>query len=93
MVRIWESEGCKLHSVGEAAPGLLGPIAWQPNGRHLYAAQQQVPAQSQAAAQCVVLFERNGLLHGELAVPGSGEPTLLAVCVHAFVQVHARASC
>ena len=39
MVRVWEAEGCKLHAVGEAAPGLLGPIAWQPNGRHLYAAQ------------------------------------------------------
>ena len=44
VVRIWEAEACQLHAVGEAAPGLLGPLAWQPNGRHLYAAQAAAPA-------------------------------------------------
>ena len=106
MVRIWEAEACKLHAVGEAAPGLLGPIAWQPNGRHLYAAQHTVPSirvspETQQSAprarlraakageaadgradqdqdghtsvQRVVLFERNGLLHGGLDVASSGE--------------------
>ena len=106
MVRIWEAEVCKLHAVGEAAPGLLGPVAWQPSGRHLYAAQAAAPAAptvpqpgQQAAGrpghrpagqgsvpdgpasgagapgevQRVVLFERNGLLHGGLDVASTGD--------------------
>ena len=44
VVRVWDSEGGALHAVGEAAPGLLAPLAWQPNGRHLYAAAAPVPA-------------------------------------------------
>jgi len=34
---------CVLHASGEEAPGLTGAVAWQPNCRHLFAAQV-VPA-------------------------------------------------
>ena len=40
-VRVWERDALELHSVGEAAPGLLPTAAWQLNGRHLYVAQLQ----------------------------------------------------
>lgn len=49
VVRVWDSEGGALHAVGEAAPGLLAPLAWQPNGRHLYAAAAPVPAAQRSA--------------------------------------------
>lgn len=116
MVRIWDSEGGALHAVGEAAPGLLAPLAWQPNGRHLYAAAAPVPAAQPSApagpaaqgraragggglaqgkvaavaggaqgrsagaelgtsasgAPHVLLFERNGLRHGDFDLPSPG---------------------
>lgn len=50
VVRIWDSEGGALHAVGEAAPGLLAPLAWQPNGRHLYAAAAPAPAAQRSAS-------------------------------------------
>lgn len=50
MVRIWDRESGALHAVGEAAPGLLAPLAWQPNGRHLYAAAAISPTQAGSAA-------------------------------------------
>ncbi|EIE25950.1 IKI3-domain-containing protein [Coccomyxa subellipsoidea C-169] len=59
VVRIWERESGALHAVGEHAPGLLGKLAWQPNGRNLYAACRQPDG-----ALRVLLFERNGLQHG-----------------------------
>eukprot|EP00887_Chlorella_sp_A99_P002271 scaffold10.g2271.t1 len=116
-VRVWDRDACELHSVGEAAPGLLPAAAWQPNGRHLYVAQltQQehqeggaeagapaapgggsaaagedeaavrhvgawkrelrrrqeaaAAAGGQRHAAAVLLYERNGLQHGEFAVP------------------------
>ena len=46
---------------------LLPVLAWQPNGRHLYAAQQD------AQGQRVILYELNGLQHGSFNVPGPGE--------------------
>lgn len=51
-VSIWErgSDGCQLHAAGEAAPGLLPVLAWQPNGRHLHVAQQPPAAEKAAAA-------------------------------------------
>ena len=58
VLRIWERDECVLHAIGEDTVGLLGPVCWQPNGRHIYAAQE-VEGQ-----QGVVLFERNGLSHG-----------------------------
>lgn len=52
---------------GEKAEGLLPVLAWQPNGRHLYAAQQD------AQGQRVILYELNGLQHGNFEVSGPGE--------------------
>ncbi len=40
MVTVWERETGALHAMGEDAELMLGPLAWQPNGRHLYAAQR-----------------------------------------------------
>ena len=58
VLRVWEREECVLHAIGEDVAGLLGPVCWQPNGRHIYAAQDV------RGQQGVVLFERNGLSHG-----------------------------
>lgn len=66
-MQIWERENFQLHADGEAADGLLPVLAWQPNGRHLYAAQQG------STAARVALFERNGLQHGGFDVPVGGE--------------------
>lgn len=57
-----------MHAVGEHAAGLQSVVAWQPNGRHLYA-----PVQQQDGALRMLLFERNGLQHGCLDVPGPGK--------------------
>ncbi|KAK9915662.1 hypothetical protein WJX75_002381 [Coccomyxa subellipsoidea] len=70
VVRVWERESGALHSVGEHAPGLLGKLAWQPNGRNLYAACRQP-----TGALRVLLFESNGLQHGGFDVPGKGTIT------------------
>lgn len=59
VLRVWERAGCVLHAIGEASPGLTGPISWQPNGRHIYAASQDPDG-----TQVVALFEKNGLSHG-----------------------------
>ena len=66
-MQIWERENLQLHAAGEDADGLLPVLAWQPNGRHLYAARQGGPAPR------VLLFERNGLQHGGFDVPVDGE--------------------
>lgn len=50
-VRIWEREGCELHAVGEEAPALYPLLSWQPNGRHLYAAQALCATSSAQQAQ------------------------------------------
>ena len=68
MIRIWEREGGRLHAVGEHAAGLSGPIAWQPNGRHLYAACLRANGQPD-----VLLYESNGLQHGGFDLHGQGE--------------------
>ncbi len=64
---MWEREGCVLHAMGEDAPGLLGPVCWQPNGRHIYAAQEC------SGERRIALFERNGLAHGGFPVRTQGE--------------------
>lgn len=46
VIHVWDREGCQLHSTGEAAEGLLPPVCWQPNSRHLYAAQTSTPSQT-----------------------------------------------
>ncbi len=74
MIRIWEREGCRLHAVGEHCASLSGHIAWQPNGRHLYAACARPDG-----LPSITLFERNGLQHGGFDLHGKGashEPVL-----------------
>ena len=66
VVRVWTREA-QLHSLGEAAEGLLPVLAWQPNGRHLYVAQA-----APGGAQRVLLFESNGLQHGGWDVRQAG---------------------
>ncbi len=51
---------------GEKADALLPVLAWQPDGRHLYAAQRD------AEGQRVILYELNGLQHGSFDVAGPG---------------------
>ena len=58
--------GCELHAVGAAPQGLHCVLAWQPNGRHLYAAH------ALADQHRVVLYETNGLEHGGFDVLTSG---------------------
>ena len=65
-IRIWERKGAELHAMGEHARGLDGVLAWQPNGRHLYAAQHV------DGRPTIVLYEANGLQHGGFAVSSSG---------------------
>ena len=66
-LRVWQTEGCALHAVGKApAVGLYSVLAWQPNGRHLYAAH------AQGSHHRVVLYETNALEHGGFDVPRSG---------------------
>lgn len=74
VVRVWERESGALHAMGEHAAGLLGTLAWQPNGRHLYA-----PCMQSGGALRVLLFERNGLQHGGFDVPGTGALLLLTI--------------
>ncbi|KAA6419594.1 MAG: elongator complex 1-like [Trebouxia sp. A1-2] len=72
-LRVWQTEGCALHAVGKAsAVGLYTVLAWQPNGRHLYAAH------AQGNHHRVVLYETNGLEHGGFDVPRSGRLTQLS---------------
>ena len=63
---IWDGKTLQLHADGEAAAGLAAVGAWQPNGRHLYAAQHTGPRPR------VLLFERNGLQHGGFDIPVPG---------------------
>ena len=58
VLRIWARDG-QLLAVGEATSGLQPVLAWQPNGRHLYAVQALPSGQER-----VILFESNGLQHG-----------------------------
>ena len=65
-LRVWDGRTLQPHAEGEAAPALSAVAAWQPNGRHLYAAQHA------GSTPRVVLFERNGLQHGGFDVPVPG---------------------
>lgn len=70
-LRVWEREGFELHAEGAAPRGLHCVLAWQPNGRHLYAAQ------AQGDRHRVVLYETNGLEHGGFDVSAPGQPFVL----------------
>lgn len=72
-MRVWGRDSGELHAVGEAAEGLSGPLVWQPNGRHLYAAA------CCDGRQQVLLYERNGLRHGSFDVPGTRGGLLLVL--------------
>jgi elongator complex protein 1 len=50
-VRVWERGSGELHAEGEAAAGLLPVAAWQPNGRHLYAAVSKQQSQLSSSMQ------------------------------------------
>lgn len=65
-LRIWDRESFGLVSRGEQVTGLEPVLGWQPNGRHLYAAQHV------DGAAHVRLYERNGLQHGSFDIPGTG---------------------
>lgn len=73
-LRIWEREGCELHALGAAPQGLHPILAWQPNGRHLYAAH------SQGQHHRVVLYETNGLEHGGFDIPRTGDSSHACQC-------------
>ena len=66
-LRIWEREGCELHALGAAPKDLHPVLAWQPNGRHLYAAHPH------GQHHRVVLYEANGLEHGGFDIPRTGD--------------------
>ena len=86
-MRVWERDSGALHAVGEAAEGLSGPLTWQPNGRHLYAA-----ACSTSAARRILLYERNGLRHGGFDVLGHPGTAQLpnSRCLHACRRTTGR---
>ncbi|KAH7624735.1 putative Elongator complex protein 1 [Nannochloris sp. 'desiccata'] len=42
-VRVWDRESGELHALGESVDGVQSVLAWQPNGRHLYVAQHNIP--------------------------------------------------
>lgn len=67
VLRMWTREG-QLHAVGQDTPGLQPVLAWQPNGRHLFALQQQPDGQ-----QHILLLESNGLQHGQFDLSIAGE--------------------
>ena len=67
VIRLWEREAAQLHAVGEHCNSLSGHIAWQPNGRHLYAACARPDGQIS-----IILYERNGLQHGSFDLHGAG---------------------
>lgn len=59
VVQVWDRAENQLHATAEQVPGRQPPMAWQPNGRHLYTV-----AALEGAGPWVVLHERNGLQHG-----------------------------
>ena len=67
MIRVWEREASQLYAIGEHCNSLSGHIAWQPNGRHLYAACARPDGQIS-----IILYERNGLQHGSFDLHGKG---------------------
>ena len=74
-LRVWDGRTLQAHAEGEAAAALSSVAAWQPNGRHLYAAQHAGPTPR------VLLFERNGngLQHGGFNARVSGAPGSMVV--------------
>lgn len=74
-LRIWEREGCELHAVGKAPQGLHPVLAWQPNGRHLYAAHPV------GKHHRVALYETNGLEHGGFDIPQEGDSSFHSIAL------------
>ncbi|KAG1673002.1 hypothetical protein FOA52_005932 [Chlamydomonas sp. UWO 241] len=75
-IKVWDRSTFELHSTAEAADRVGAPLAWQPNGRHLYAVQDASPgganptdATAAPGQHRVLLFERNGLLHTGFDLP------------------------
>jgi IKI3 family len=66
-LHVWAKDGALAHTgdaVADEAQGLsCAALAWQPNGRHIYAVAQGPDGDWRA-----VLFERNGLGHGSFAL-------------------------
>ncbi|GLI58497.1 hypothetical protein VaNZ11_000228 [Volvox africanus] len=91
-VRIWDRSTLELHAVCEAVEGLIPLPAWQPNGRHLYVPRETVvplvdnsagdgSARTPVAAESgasILLYERNGLRHGDFRLPTNSSVWSLA---------------
>ena len=89
-LRIWEREGCELHAIGKAPQGLHPVLAWQPNGRHLYAAHLQ------GNHHRVALYEANGLEHGGFDLPfreGDSPSRHVALQLAAAASMPSGSSC
>ena len=67
-IKIWDRGTFEIHCVAEQAESLAPPMAWQPNGRHLFTVQHQSMGTSMKSGEenrhRIKLYERNGLAHG-----------------------------
>lgn len=86
-LRIWEREGCELHALGVAPEGLHPVLAWQPNGRHLYAVHPH------GQHHRVVLYETNGLEHGGFDVPRTGDLAHACHCKYHTCYLENKTCC
>lgn len=59
---MWDRSSLALHAQVECESQVTC-VAWQPNGRHLYASTSD---------DGVVLYEKNGLEHGKFGIRSSG---------------------
>ncbi|GMH34369.1 hypothetical protein BSKO_02203 [Bryopsis sp. KO-2023] len=66
---VWERASLTLHSRAEEASA-LNTIAWQPNGRHLFASKS---CSKDEASSSMILYERNGLRHAEFDLRSKGD--------------------
>ena len=79
LLNIFEIPSMQVKATAQAENDLTGCIAWQPNGRHLYAAATI----DDISAMC--LFESNGLGHGSFCLRSQGQANFstlvqLAMC-------------
>ena len=73
---ILECPSLKLSATAETKDDIVGCLAWQPNGRHLYAAS--VPSQQDLSR--LYLFESNGLIRGSFLLRHPGmDPIAIGV--------------
>lgn len=73
---IFDGATLRLSAVAQAECPLTGCIAWQPNGRHLYAGA------SVQDTSIMCLFEPNGLGHGSFSLRNQGACLLCCVNLH-----------